>query len=126
MGFKKSEIQRFCCKNMSLRRYGSFNGFIELHHLELLRSAKNFKIKQCYFTLELTKTACTCIQTSPAGVSIFTCTKTKETRLKMAILGGDTHLFFFSVRLFHFVSGSFQALFTKSMYSGPTIPFFSL
>ena len=36
MKCEKSEIQRFCCKNVSLRWCGSFNGSIELFHLELL------------------------------------------------------------------------------------------
>ena len=37
-GCERSEIKRFCCKNISLRRYGSFNGFFELYYLELLMS----------------------------------------------------------------------------------------
>ena len=55
------------------------------------------KNKQHYFTLELTETASTCI-TSPAEgirvyfIPIFTCTKTEESHLKTAILGGDADL----------------------------------
>ena len=30
-GFEMAEIQRFCFKNVLLRRYGSFNGLVELH-----------------------------------------------------------------------------------------------
>ena len=37
---ERSEVQRFCCKRISLRRYGSFNGLIELRNLELLTSEK--------------------------------------------------------------------------------------
>ena len=33
---------------------------------------------------------------------------------------------FVSVQLFHFFSGSFQAVYIKSMYSGPTISFVNL
>ena len=33
---ERSELQRFCSKNVSLRRYGSFNSLIVLCHLESL------------------------------------------------------------------------------------------
>ena len=55
--------------------------------------------------------------------------KTRETHLKLAILGGDAHsLNFFKVPvwLFHFFSGSFQAVYNKKMYSSPTISYFFL
>ena len=38
-GYERSELQRFCCKNVLLRRHGSFNGLVVLCHLELLTSA---------------------------------------------------------------------------------------
>ena len=38
-----SELQRFCCKNISLRRYGGFNGLVVLCHLELLTSAEKLQ-----------------------------------------------------------------------------------
>ena len=44
---------------------------------------------------------------------------------KPAILGGNTYLFLIvPVWLFYFVSGSFQAFYTKRMYSSQTISFF--
>ena len=42
-GCERSELQRFCCKNVSFRRYGSFNGFVVLRHLELLTSTEKAK-----------------------------------------------------------------------------------
>ena len=39
-GFERSEIQRFYCENVLLRRYGSFNGLIELCHLKLLTNTE--------------------------------------------------------------------------------------
>ena len=36
---ERSELQ-VCCKNVSSRRYGSFNGHIELHHFDLLMSTE--------------------------------------------------------------------------------------
>ena len=65
-GSEKSELQRFCSKNVSLRRYGSFNGLSVLHHLELLTSAE--KLNYAPFTLTVTESSCTCI-TSPSEAS---------------------------------------------------------
>ena len=42
-GCKMSEVQRFCCKNVSLRRYGSFNSFSVLDHYELLMSTERLQ-----------------------------------------------------------------------------------
>ena len=42
IGCERSELQRFCFKNVSLRRYGSFHGLIELCYLDGCRKvAKN-------------------------------------------------------------------------------------
>ena len=38
MRCERSELQGFCCKNVSLRRYGSFNGLVVLPYLELLKT----------------------------------------------------------------------------------------
>ena len=67
---KSQKYKDFVVKtNILLRRYGSFNGLIELCQLELLTSAEKLqKNKRCYFTLEFTETACTCIM-SPTGAS---------------------------------------------------------
>ena len=56
-------------------------------------------------------------------MSKFTGTKIGETHLETAILGGDTH-FFVPVCLFHFVSGSFQAVYIKSMHFIPIVSSF--
>ena len=49
-GYERPEIQRFYCKNVLLRRYGSCNGLIMLHYLELLISTEKSQNKQHYQT----------------------------------------------------------------------------
>ena len=55
----------------------------------------------------------------------FTCAKTKESYLEMAVLFIENLVAFFSyedlVWLFHLVSESFKKVYTKVMYSSPTI-----
>ena len=46
MGFERSELQGFCCKNILLRRLGSFNGLVELCHLLLMGAEKLQKKRQ--------------------------------------------------------------------------------
>ena len=52
-GYEGSELQRFCSKNVSLRRYWSFNVLFVLHHLELLTSTK--KITKTNYAISLSK-----------------------------------------------------------------------
>ena len=59
-------------------------------------------------------------------MSIFNCTKTEETPQNSHHLVNDAHIeFCFSFGCFCFVSGSFQSVYTESMYSGPTNNLFS-
>ena len=54
-GCERSELQRFCCKYVLLRRYGSFNGFIVLRRFELLMSAEKFQKLTKMYALSLSK-----------------------------------------------------------------------
>ena len=42
VGCERSELQRFCCKNVLLTKYSSFDGLVELyiHHFELCMRAE--------------------------------------------------------------------------------------
>ena len=43
------ELQKLCCKNISLWRYGSFNGLVVLCPLELLTSAEKLQKQTMQF-----------------------------------------------------------------------------
>ena len=42
-GCERSDYKDFCCKNVTLRGYGSFNGLVELYHLEFLMSTEKLQ-----------------------------------------------------------------------------------
>ena len=84
MGCERSELQRFCCKNMSLRKYGSFNSLVALCHLEFLVSAEK---QTTLFILQVTESSCICIMSPTEAPSNNFILKTGETQLKMVIFG---------------------------------------
>ena len=49
MGCDKSELERFCCTDVFLRIYGSFDGLVELCHLELLTSTEKLQKEMALF-----------------------------------------------------------------------------
>ena len=51
---KRSELQRLCCKNISLRRYDSFKGNVELRQIELLMSAEKLQKQTTLFHSQIT------------------------------------------------------------------------
>ena len=124
-GCERTELHTFCCKNVSLRRYGSFNGLILLHQLTWTAD----KCRQIAVTyLEFLYLYESCWGLSVSFLK-FTCTKTGENNLKTAIPGGDTifKIFFYQFGCFNLSVETFRQFTPKRMYSSPVIlSFFSV
>ena len=48
MRCESTDLQIFFCKNISLRRYGSFNDLVELYFLELLMSVEKLEVHKVH------------------------------------------------------------------------------
>ena len=96
MGYERSELQIFCCENVSLRRYGSFNGLVVLWHLKSLMSAERSQKLTMLFYSQTHQEFLYLYNKSHLGLSAsfvlkFAGTKTGENHLEMAILVSDAH-----------------------------------